>query len=41
MAGRNKAVDDFFANMPDPDAIFQSWWPWIFAFGSGGLYGLR
>ncbi|KAK3702751.1 hypothetical protein RRG08_042736 [Elysia crispata] len=27
--------------MPDPDAIFQSWWPWIFAFGSGGLYGLR
>ncbi|RUS83051.1 hypothetical protein EGW08_009190 [Elysia chlorotica] len=41
MAGRNKAVDDFFANMPDPDAIFQSWWPWVFAFGSGSLYGLR
>ncbi|GFO11955.1 retinol dehydrogenase 13 [Plakobranchus ocellatus] len=41
MAHRSKAMDDFFANMPNPDAIFQSWWPWIFAFGSGSLYGVR
>ncbi|GFR84197.1 reverse transcriptase [Elysia marginata] len=41
MADRKKAVDDFFANMPDPDAIFQSWWPWVLAFGSGSIYGLR
>lgn len=27
--------------MPDPEAIFQSWWPIIIALTGGFLYGLR
>jgi len=27
--------------MPDPEAIFQSWWPIIIAIGGGFIYGLR
>lgn len=29
------------ANMPDPDAMFKSWWPFIIAGVAGVLYGLR
>ncbi|BFZ06996.1 hypothetical protein BsWGS_10035 [Bradybaena similaris] len=39
--GSNKAMEDFIANMPNPDAIFQSWWPFIIAGLCGTIYGLR
>ncbi|KAH9509191.1 Retinol dehydrogenase 13 [Bulinus truncatus] len=41
MGSRNKAGEDFFANMPNPDAIFQSWWPFIIAGTIGTIYGFR
>ncbi|XP_059165605.1 retinol dehydrogenase 13-like [Physella acuta] len=41
MAAKNKAMDDFFANMPNPDAIFQSWWPFLIAGAVGTIYGFR
>ncbi|KAI8787826.1 retinol dehydrogenase 13-like [Biomphalaria glabrata] len=41
MGSRNKNAEDFFANMPNPDAIFQSWWPFIIAGTVGTIYGVR
>ncbi|CAL1540970.1 unnamed protein product [Lymnaea stagnalis] len=41
MGVSNKGMDDFFANMPNPDAIFQSWWPFIIAGLVGTIYGFR
>ena len=38
---KNKAMEDFFNNMPNPDAMFQSWWPFLIAGGAGTLYGFR
>ena len=31
----------FMENVPNPDIIFQSWWPLIIAGVFGFLYGLR
>ncbi|CAG5119819.1 unnamed protein product [Candidula unifasciata] len=39
--GSNKAMEDFIANMPNPDAIFQSWWPFLIAGAIGTIYGVR
>uniref|UniRef100_A0A0B6ZDQ0 Ketoreductase (KR) domain-containing protein n=1 Tax=Arion vulgaris TaxID=1028688 RepID=A0A0B6ZDQ0_9EUPU len=39
--GSNKAMEDFISNMPNPDAIFQSWWPFLIAGFCGTVYGLR
>jgi len=41
MAHQNKKMEEFFNNMPNPDAIFQSWWPWLIAGGAGTVYGFR
>lgn len=35
------AMKEFMENMPNPDAIFESWWPFIIAGVAGILYGLR
>jgi len=39
--GKNERMKEFMENMPNPDAIFQSWWPIIIAAVAGILYGLR
>lgn len=34
-------MKDFIENMPNPDAIFRSWWPILIAVGTGVIYALR
>lgn len=38
---KNDKMKEFMENMPNPDAIFQSWWPFIIAGLAGVLYGFR
>ncbi|XP_076463703.1 retinol dehydrogenase 12-like [Babylonia areolata] len=37
----NDKMKELMENMPNPDAIFESWWPFIIAGTAGILYGLR